>query len=198
MQRHSHCRSIVHAAPTGSSLCASFRRIFCAGASRSSRAPSTTWPHGSRPPGRRSTLRPPRGYRNLLSLLRAGVADAILAHAAPAIQGEVLALAIALLTASTAAAADAASDSPDAPGAMRHFCVATGGACAGQFLDARLERRGTATVEESLEMTRLKSGSLGTFAAGFAARIAGAGPGDARIFEALGCNLFTFAQLVDD
>src|SRR5712675_1987019 len=92
MQRHSHCRSIVHAAPTGSSLCASFRRIFCAGASRSSRAPSTTWPHGSRPPGRRSTLRPPRGYRNLLSLLRAGVADAILAHAAPAIQAELVQL----------------------------------------------------------------------------------------------------------
>jgi geranylgeranyl pyrophosphate synthase len=133
-----------------------------------------------------------------LLMQSAYVFDDVADHLPDGRQGEDLALAIALLTAGTAAAADAAFDSPNPPEAMRHFCVATGGACAGQFLDARLERRGTATLEESLDMTRLKSGSLGTFAAGFAARIAGARPGDARIFEALGCNLFTFAQLVDD
>jgi geranylgeranyl pyrophosphate synthase len=47
-------------------------------------------------------------------------------------------------------------------------------------------------------MTRLKSGSLGTFAAGFAARVAGAGPEALEHFERLGFNLFTFLQLVDD
>jgi len=111
---------------------------------------------------------------------------------------EDLALAIALLTAGTAAATYAASDSPDPSGAMRHFCVTTGGACAGQFLDAMLERRGGATLEESLQMTRLKSGSLGTFAAGFAARVAGADADCLELFERLGFNIFTFAQLIDD
>jgi geranylgeranyl pyrophosphate synthase len=113
-------------------------------------------------------------------------------------QAEDLALAIALLTAGTAAAADATSYSPDPSGAMRHFCVTTGGACAGQFLDAMLERRGGATLEESLQMTRLKSGSLGTFAAGFAARVAGAGTEGLEVFERFGFNIFTFAQLIDD
>jgi geranylgeranyl pyrophosphate synthase len=109
-----------------------------------------------------------------------------------------LALAIALLTAGTAAAADATSGSPDPSGAMRHFCVSTGGACAGQFLDTMLERRGGASLEESLQMTRLKSGSLGTFAAGFAARVAGAGTEGLEVFERFGFNIFTFAQLIDD
>jgi len=113
-------------------------------------------------------------------------------------QAEDLALAIALLTAGTAAAADATSHSPDPSGAMRHFCVTTGGACAGQFLDAKLERRGGATLEESLQMTHLKSGSLGTFAAGFAARVAGAEANDLELFERVGFNIFTFAQLIDD
>jgi geranylgeranyl pyrophosphate synthase len=113
-------------------------------------------------------------------------------------RAEDLALAIALLTAATSAAAEAVSDSPDPSGTMRHFCETTSGACAGQFLDARLERRGGATLEESLEMTRLKSGSLGAFAAGFAARVAGADPADLEVFERLGFNTFTFAQLVDD
>ena len=113
-------------------------------------------------------------------------------------RAEDLALAIALLAAATAAAAEAASDAPDPRDAMRHFCIATGEACAGQFLDARLERRGAATLEESLEMTRLKSGSLGTFAAGFAARLAGADAIGRETLERLGFNLFTFAQIVDD
>jgi geranylgeranyl pyrophosphate synthase len=126
------------------------------------------------------------------------VFDDVADREAGASRAEDLALAIALLTASTATAADATCDAPDPSGALRHFCVATGGACAGQFLDARLERRGGATLEESLEMTRLKSGSLGTFAAGFAARVAGAGPAGLEVLERFGFNSFTFAQLVDD
>ncbi|HET8947911.1 MAG TPA: polyprenyl synthetase family protein [Candidatus Polarisedimenticolia bacterium] len=122
-------------------------------------------------------------------------------------RGEDLALAIALLIASIATAAEASSGSPGGAAAMRHFCATTGGACAGQFLDARLERRGGATLEEAHRMTRLKSGNLGAFAAGFAARLAGvgaaagAGGSDAGVvplFESLGFNLFTCAQLVDD
>lgn len=113
-------------------------------------------------------------------------------------RAEDLALAIALLTAGTAAAAEATSEADDPPDAMRHFGRATGRACAGQFLDAALGRRGGATLEESLRMTGLKSGSLGTFAAGFAARLAGADAEGTAMFEQFGCNLFTFAQLVDD
>ncbi|HYV19755.1 MAG TPA: class 1 isoprenoid biosynthesis enzyme [Verrucomicrobiae bacterium] len=113
-------------------------------------------------------------------------------------RAEDLALAIALFTAGTAAAAEATSGLPGGASAMRHFCVATSGACAGQFLDARLGRRGGATYEEALHMTRLKSGSLGAFAAGFAARLAGIDPGLSSVFESLGFNLFTCAQLVDD
>jgi geranylgeranyl pyrophosphate synthase len=133
-----------------------------------------------------------------LQMQSAYVFDDVSDRRADGSQAEDLALAIALLTAGTAAAADATSHSPDPPGAMRHFCVTTGGACAGQYLDAKLERRGGATLDESLEMTHLKSGSLGTFAAGFAARVAGAEADDLELFERVGFNLFTFAQLIDD
>lgn len=107
-------------------------------------------------------------------------------------KAEELALAIALLTAGTAVAADAVTGAPDPGDALRHFCTATGGACAGQFLDARLHRRGDATLEEAHHMTRLKSGSLGAFAAGFAARLAGRGgrtrwPGSLRAPRRGGC-----------
>jgi len=113
-------------------------------------------------------------------------------------RGEDLALALALLIAGTATAAEASSASPGGAAAMRHFCATTGGACAGQFLDALLERRGGATLEEAHRMTRLKSGNLGSFAAGFAARLAGVDSDAFPVFESLGFNLFTCAQLVDD
>jgi geranylgeranyl pyrophosphate synthase len=113
-------------------------------------------------------------------------------------RAEDLALAIALLIAGTATAAEASSGSPGGAAAMRHFCATTGGACAGQFLDARLERRGGATLEEAHRMTRLKSGKLGAFAAGFAARLARVDVDAFPLFEGLGFNLFTCAQLVDD
>lgn len=132
-------------------------------------------------------------------LMQSGfVFDDVSDRRADGTQAEDLALAIALLTAGTAAAADATSNSPDPSGAMRHFCVTTGRACAGQFLDAVLERRGGSTLEESLQMTRLKSGSLGTFAAGFAARVGGAETDGLELFERFGFNIFTFAQLIDD
>jgi geranylgeranyl pyrophosphate synthase len=133
-----------------------------------------------------------------LQMQSAYVFDAVSDGEAGDSQAEDLALAIALLTAGTAAAAEASADSPHGAGAMRHFCAATGGACAGQYLDAALERRGAATLEEALHMTRLKSGSLGSFAAGFAVRIAGGDADTIPVFESIGFNLFTCAQLVDD
>jgi geranylgeranyl pyrophosphate synthase len=120
-------------------------------------------------------------------------------------RAEDLALAIALVFAGTATAAEASVGCRGGAAAMRHFFASSGGACAGQYLDAMLERRGGATLEEAHRMTRLKSGNLGAFAAGFAARLAGVetgvpgvDPGMLPLFEGLGFNLFTCAQLVDD
>jgi geranylgeranyl pyrophosphate synthase len=121
------------------------------------------------------------------------------ADAAPdARRSEDLALAIALLTAGGAAAVEAAAFSGDPAGALRHFCMDYNEACAGQFLDAMLQRRGQATFEEALQMTCLKSGGLGKFVTGFAARIAGVDPDEVILFEQLGRDTFTLAQLVDD
>jgi geranylgeranyl pyrophosphate synthase len=121
------------------------------------------------------------------------------ADAAPyASRSEDLALAIALLTAGGAAAVEAASISADPSDALRHFCMDYNEACAGQFLDAMLQRRGEATLEEALQMTCLKSGGLGKFVTGFAARIAGVDPVGVTLFEQLGSDSFTVAQLVDD
>ncbi len=113
-------------------------------------------------------------------------------------RSEDLALAIALLTAGGAAAAEAAAGSPDPSAALRHFCAAYGEACAGQFLDAMLQRRGGATLEEALQSTCLKSGELGRFVTGFAARVAGVDGDGVALFERFGFHAFTFAQLVDD
>jgi hypothetical protein len=74
------------------------------------------------------------------------VFDAVADHDAGESGAERLALAIALLTTGMAAASEAASRTPDPSGAMKHFCVSTGVACAGQFLDAVLQRRGDATL----------------------------------------------------
>jgi len=120
------------------------------------------------------------------------------ADAAPGgTRGEDLGLAIALLTAG-AAAEQAAADSPGRAAALDHFCRAYSEACAGQFLDAALQGRGGTTLEEALRMTRLKSGALGKFATGFAARIAGADKEGVALFERFGDHTFTLAQLVDD
>jgi hypothetical protein len=109
-----------------------------------------------------------------------------------------LALAVALLVAATAAAADASGRAADPAATLRHFCDATGGACAGQILDVRRQRSGATTLEDSLRLRRLRSGTLGRFAAGFAVRAAGVEPADASLFERLGFHLFTFAHLMHD
>jgi geranylgeranyl pyrophosphate synthase len=113
-------------------------------------------------------------------------------------RSEDLALAIALLTAGVGAAVDAAAGSPDPSSSLRRFSRAYGEACAGQFLDAMLQRRGDASLEEALEATCLKSGGLGGFVAGFAARIAGTDADGIALFERFGSNTFTLAQLLDD
>lgn len=113
-------------------------------------------------------------------------------------RSEDLALAIALLTVGGAAAAEAAAAAPDPSAALRHFSMAYGEACAGQFLDAMLQRRREATLDEALQATCLKSGGLGKYVAGFAARIAGADGDGVLLFERLGSHTFTLAQLVDD
>ena len=121
------------------------------------------------------------------------------ADAAPGgTRGEDLGLAIALLTAGAAAAVEAAADSPDRSAALDHFCRAYSEACAGQSLDAALQGRGEATLEEALRMTCLKAGGLGKFVTGFAARVAGADEEGVALFERLGDHTFTLAQLVDD
>src|SRR6266567_1843728 len=113
-------------------------------------------------------------------------------------RGEDLALANALLTAGVAAAVDAAADSPDPSAAMDHFCRAYSESSAGQFLDAMLQNRGGATLEQALQTTCLKAGGLGKFVTGFAARVAGADEEGVALFERLGDHTFTLAQLVDD
>src|SRR5438093_5795961 len=116
----------------------------------------------------------------------------------PVACGDDLALAIALLMAGAAAAVEAAADSPGRSAALDHFCKAYSEACAGQFLDAALQGRGGATLEEALRMTCLKAGGLGKFATGFADRVAGADGEGVVLFERFGDHTFTLAQLVDD
>jgi geranylgeranyl pyrophosphate synthase len=113
-------------------------------------------------------------------------------------RGEDLALANTLLTAGVAAAVDAAADSPKPSAALNHFCRAYSESSAGQFLDAMLQNRGGATLEEALQTTCLKAGGLGKFVTGFAARVAGADEEGVALFERLGDHTFTLAQLVDD
>ena len=121
------------------------------------------------------------------------------ADAAPgAARSEDLGLAIALMTAGSAAAVEATHDSPDRSAAMDHFCRAYGDACAGQFLDAALQGRGRASLEEALQMTCLKAGGLGRFVTGFMGRVIGADGDGVALLERFGHHTFTLAQLVDD
>jgi geranylgeranyl pyrophosphate synthase len=113
-------------------------------------------------------------------------------------RSEDLALATALHAAGAAAAMEAAADSPAPSVALDHFCRAYTESSAGQFLDAMLQNRGGATLEEALQATCLKSGGLGRFVTGFAARVAGADEEGLALFERLGYHTFTLAQLVDD
>jgi len=121
------------------------------------------------------------------------------ADAAPyGTRSEDLALAIALFTAGSAGGMEAAADALDPTDAFRHLCSAYSGACAGQFLDAKLQRRGGATLEEALQATCLKSGGLGRFIAGFSARVSGADREGIALIEQFGADTLTYAQLADD
>jgi len=113
-------------------------------------------------------------------------------------RGEDLALATVLLTAGVAAALEAAADSPDRAATLGHFCRAYSESSAGQFLDAKLQNRGGATLEEAIQATCLKAGGLGRLVTGFSARVAGADWDGVALFERFGDHLFTLAQLVDD
>ncbi len=114
--------------------------------------------------------------------------------------GEELTLGMSLLRGAAGAAGDvlatAGSRGGDAPLQVFHRNYLD--ACAGQLLDLRLAHAATPTTDFALEMTVLKSGSLGRLAAAAGATLAGIDAPGLRTVEALGSNLFTYAQLVDD
>ncbi|MBI2171085.1 MAG: polyprenyl synthetase family protein [Chloroflexi bacterium] len=114
---------------------------------------------------------------------------------------EELALAITMQTCGAAAACEAVHRAKGNGVGLRPLlllfenCVR---ACAGQFMDARLEKRNVATTDEALNMTSLKAGSLGRFAAEFGAGLATDETETIRLCGDLGFNLLTYAQLMDD
>jgi len=114
---------------------------------------------------------------------------------------EAIPLAITLLSCGSAAACRAvqhlATDEARQRSLM-HFYRDSVASCGGQFLDARFETQEAITVEDALEMTSMKSGSLGRFAAAFSASIAETDEEMAGAFGDFGFDLFTYAQLVDD
>jgi geranylgeranyl pyrophosphate synthase len=116
--------------------------------------------------------------------------------------GEELALAIGLLSCGQAAAVEAAYAAGRHGSGLRLLLQWTGhcasSCCAGQFLDAYLERQPLATTEEALKMTSLKAGSLGRFATGLGASMATEDPEIVNMSGEFGFNLFTYLQLVDD
>ena len=70
--------------------------------------------------------------------------------------------------------------------------------CAGQFLDAHLERLDAASVGDAVRMTLLKSGSLGRLAAEFGAALATHNLHVIKLCGDLGHHAFAYAQLIDD
>jgi len=114
---------------------------------------------------------------------------------------EELGLAIAILNCGLAAACEAThweGRGADGHQSLLHLLRSCISACTGQFLDAYLERRDSATAEEALAMTSLKAGSLGKLAAEFGARMATDDAETIRLFGEFGINLFTYLQLIDD
>jgi geranylgeranyl pyrophosphate synthase len=115
---------------------------------------------------------------------------------------EELALAIGLLSCGQAATVEAAYTADLNGSGLRSLlqwsrnCASS--CCAGQFLDAYLEKRPLATTEEALKMTSLKAGSLGRFATGLGARVATEDPEIVSLCGEFGFNLFTYLQLIDD
>jgi geranylgeranyl pyrophosphate synthase len=115
---------------------------------------------------------------------------------------EEMATAIALLTCAQGAVCEAAFaaglSGPGLRRVMRWTAACAGGCCAGQFLDAHLEKQPSATTADSLRMTSLKAGSLGRFATGLGAGMATEDPEIIRLCGDFGFNLFTYFQLADD
>jgi geranylgeranyl pyrophosphate synthase len=81
---------------------------------------------------------------------------------------------------------------------LRWFRDCASSCCAGQFLDAYLEKQPLTTIDEAIKMTSLKAGSLGRFAAGLGASMATDSREMLRLCGDFGFNLFAYLQLVDD
>ncbi|MBN2098699.1 MAG: polyprenyl synthetase family protein [Dehalococcoidia bacterium] len=115
---------------------------------------------------------------------------------------EELAIAIGLMSYGQSAVCEAASAAGrrgyELQSLLRWTADCASQCCTGQFLDAYLEKRPEATVEEALKMTSLKAGSLGRFAAGLGASIATEDYELVRLSSEFGFNLFTYLQLLDD
>jgi geranylgeranyl pyrophosphate synthase len=115
---------------------------------------------------------------------------------------EELALAIGLLSAGQSAVGEAAFMAGRSGSGLRSLqqwyrdCI--GSVCAGQFLDAYLEKRDAVTAEEALKMTSLKAGGLGRLAAGLGAGMATEDQEIVDRFGEFGFHLFTYSQLIDD
>ena len=115
---------------------------------------------------------------------------------------EELALATGLLSCGQAAACEAACTVRRNGSGLRSLlqwsrnCASS--CCAGQFLDAYLEKQPFTTTEEALKMTSLKAGSLGRFATGLGASMATEDLEIVSLCGEFGFNLFTYLQLMDD
>ncbi len=113
-----------------------------------------------------------------------------------------LAIAIALLTCAQGAVCEAAFaaglDGPRLRWVMSWTAECASRCCAGQYLDAHLERQPRATTADSLRMTSLKAGSLGRFATGLGAGLATQDPETLRLCADFGFNVFTYLQMADD
>lgn len=114
---------------------------------------------------------------------------------------ENLAIAIALMTCGGMAACEASQQMERKSQILRSLfqlqrdCLR---ACSGQFLDARLQKSNIVSTDEALEMTCLKSGSLGRLAATQGAIMATDSSEIIDLFGEFGLNLFTYLQIIDD
>ena len=70
--------------------------------------------------------------------------------------------------------------------------------CAGQLEDLELPRRSATTIDEALEMTQLKAGSMGRLAGLIGASLAGAPADLAERIGEVCWNFVTYRQLMDD
>jgi geranylgeranyl pyrophosphate synthase len=115
---------------------------------------------------------------------------------------EEITLAITLMNCGVAAVSEAVRLAGLGPSSshrvLRHLLNSCVSACAGQLLDARLEREVDVTSDEALRMTALKAGSCGRLAATVGASIATDDDELTAVFGELGSNLFIYLQLIDD